>query len=156
MAGHNSKIRFRTAGRWCARAAAAGLVASIAASSGCTASVPERAAAVGFGQGDVAQGGSWETVFAAPDVQQRLVRDEPHLAAEYGRADGRLGRVEPGPLLATSQWPGEARADLNQLRSVTVRDSTGRVTYFDRDRRAYRGGWWRSDGLDHGAEWRGR
>lgn len=103
--------------------------AAVMSVSGCsTSGVPrydERASVSG---GD--QAASWEAVFLTPAAEAIVSSGEAGPADEYARNDGRLGVGEPGPLLATSQWPEPIRASIEHPRYVYIRDDARRMLFF--------------------------
>jgi hypothetical protein len=127
----------------------AGAVCVVAtlAIAGCATQVPQREAMSGYGsRSESGQAGSWESVLSTPEVIERLAATPPDSLPEFARADYRLSESNPGPVLASGQWPEPDRTSLEYPRYLQIRDRDGRLTYFstrpDYYRRYYGPGWY--------------
>ena len=95
----------------------------LAASAFCGGCDTSRSESMSLGDGPlVASGGraaaDSEALFEVPEVNALAVAYGRENLPEYSRLDGRMNIDNPGPLLATNQWPQAPAPDATRLRYV--------------------------------------
>lgn len=117
---------------------ALGLAAMLA---GCAGSIPQRTAR----QQPVMradQGGSWEMVFASPEVDRARASDW-----EHSRNNAVLAARSNEPQLATAQWPERDRPRLEYARRLYLPTTASTIIYYPTERSPGHGSsqpaqWW--------------